>query len=92
MVRPRKGKKGSAAKAWKYQKGEPPNTVTANERLSRGRTVEVRWWLSETKKFRTRSLGFGIRDERGVIDPDLEQEAVRQTQALPQIRPRTARR
>lgn len=82
MSRSRKGKRSSAAKAWKYQKGEPPNTVTAYERLTRGRTVEVRWWLGETKKFRTRSLGFGIRDERGVIDPELEQEAVRQTQSI----------
>jgi integrase len=82
MPSPRKRKTGSAAKVWQYQKGEPPNTVTAYERRNRGRAIEVRWWVGSLKSFRTRSLGFGIRDERGRIVEELEQEAVRRTQAI----------
>jgi hypothetical protein len=78
----RKGPVTTAAKPWKYQKGEPPNTVTAFERMDRGRVIEVRWWVGHLKRFQRRSLGFAIRDERGVIVEDLEREAVRQTQAM----------
>lgn len=81
MIGRRRGRAKTAAKPWKYQKGEPPNTVTAFERTDRGRVIEVRWWVGELKRYQRRSLGFGIRDDRGMIVPELEQEAVRQTQS-----------
>ncbi len=81
MARSRK-KTRTAAKVWQYQKGEPPNTITASERLDRGRVIEVRWWVGHLKRFRRRSLGFGIRDERGVIVEELERKAVRLTQSM----------
>lgn len=68
------------AKTWEYQVGEPPNTVTAYERLDRGRAIELRWWVGELKRFKKKSLGFVIRDERGVIQEHLQREAVRLTQ------------
>jgi integrase len=82
MARSRKARARTAAKPWQYQKGEPPRTVTAVERMDRGRVIEVRWWVGHLKRFQRRSLGFGIRNERGVIVQELEQEAVRQTQAM----------
>lgn len=69
-------------KVWQYQRGEYSNTVTAIERTDRGRTVEVRWWVPALKRFQRRSLGFGIRDANGSIVPELEQQAVRQTQSM----------
>lgn len=83
MARSRKVSNKTSAKVWQYRKGEPPHTVTAYERVKRNRVIEVRWWVGSLKSFRTRSLGFGIRDERGVIVEELEQEAVRRTQASP---------
>ncbi len=82
MVGRRKGRAKTAAKPWKYQKGEPPNTITAVERTDRGRVIEVRCWVGQLKRFHRRSLGFSIRDDRGAIVPELEQEAVRRTQAM----------
>src|SRR5690606_3288983 len=82
MARQRRRGSRSAAKPWKYQRGEPPNTVTAVERTDRGRVIEVRWWVGSLKRFQRRSLGFAIRDERGAIVEELEREAVRQTQVM----------
>ncbi|MQA91891.1 MAG: hypothetical protein GEU90_17005 [Gemmatimonas sp.] len=82
MTSGRKKRSKTAAKTWKYQKGEPPNTITAFERTDRGRVIEVRWWVGQLKRYQRRSLGFSIRDERGAIAPELEQEAVRQTQVM----------
>lgn len=70
------------SKVWQYQKGEYSSTVTAVERTDRGRTIEVRWWVPSLKRVHRRSLGFSIRDENGVIVREVEQEAVRQTQAI----------
>lgn len=70
------------AKSWQYQRGEYSNTVTAIERTDRGRTIEVRWWVPSLKRYQKRSLGFGIRDANGSVVPELEQQAVRQTQAI----------
>ena len=70
------------AKVWQYQKGEYSNTVTATERVDRDRTIEVRWWVPALQKFQRRSLGYGIRDATGCIVPELEQQAVRQTQSI----------
>jgi integrase len=81
MVRSRRSRK-TGAKVWQYQKGDPPRTVTAVERLDRGRIIEVRWWVGHLKRFQRRSLGFSIRDDRGVIVQELEQEAVRLTQSM----------
>lgn len=78
MTRTRKDT--SRAKAWEYQVGEYPNTVTAYERLDRKRTIELRWWVGELRRFQKKSLGFRIRDESGAINPDLEREAVVLTQ------------
>jgi hypothetical protein len=44
--------------------------------------IEVRWWAPNARKVQRRSLGYGIRDANGVIVADLEQQAVRQTQAI----------
>lgn len=70
------------SKVWRYQKGEYSNTVTATERLDRDRTIEVRWWVPTLQKFQRRSLGYAIRDATGSIVPELEQQAVRQTQSI----------
>jgi integrase len=70
------------SKVWQYQKGEYSNTVTATERLDRDRTIEVRWWVPALHRFQRRSLGFSIRDASGSIVPELEQQAVRQTQSI----------
>lgn len=70
------------SKVWRYQKGEYSNTVTAAERLDRDRTIEVRWWVPTLQKFQRRSLGYAIRDATGSIVPELEQQAVRQTQSI----------
>jgi hypothetical protein len=70
------------SKVWQYSKGDYATTVTAIERVDRGRTIEVRWWVASLKRFQKKSLRFGIRDERGVIVAEREQEAVRQTQAI----------
>ena len=70
------------AKVWQYQRGEPPNTVTAIERLDRGRVIEVRWWVPRLKRFQRRSLGFAIRDANGVVADDLQRQAVQQAQAI----------
>lgn len=70
------------ARVWQYQRGEPPNTVTAVERTDRSRLVEVRWWVPRLKRFQRRSLGFSIRDERGIIVEELQREAVQHTQAI----------
>jgi hypothetical protein len=80
VARARKGSVKTRSKAWEYQVGEPPNTVTAYERVDRGRIVMVRWWIPEKKAFRRRSLGMTVRDERGVVDPELQREAVALTQ------------
>lgn len=69
-------------KVWQYQRGTPPNTVTAIERTDRARIVEVRWWVPRLKRFQRRSLRFGIRDENGVIVEELQQQAVLQAQAI----------
>ncbi len=45
-------------------------------------TIEVRWWVPSIKKLQRKSLGFGVRDESGVVVEELEQRAVRQTQAI----------
>jgi hypothetical protein len=74
--------RGRDAKVWQYQKGAPPHTVTAYERIDRNRVVEVRWWVGSLKRFKRLSLGSSIRDERGMIVEELEQEAVRKTQAI----------
>jgi hypothetical protein len=70
----------SRAKPWEYQIGEPPNTVTAYERLDRGRTVSIRWWVPETKRFQRKSLGIRVRQEQGGVDPELQRKAVSLTQ------------
>ena len=70
------------SKAWRYQKGDYPTTVTATERLDRDGTIEVRWWVPALQKFQRRSLGYAIRDDLGRIVPELEQQAVRQTQSI----------
>lgn len=70
------------SKVWQYSKGEYSTTVTAAERTDRTRTIEVRWWIPSLKRFQRKSLGFGIRDDHGVILREREQEAVRQTQAI----------
>ncbi len=75
-----KRKDTSRAKAWQYQVGEYPNTVTAYERLDRRRTIELRWWVGELRRFQKKSLGFRIRDESGAIDRGLERRAVVETQ------------
>jgi hypothetical protein len=80
VARARKGTVKTRAKAWEYQVGEPPNTVTAYERVDRGRTITIRWWIPEEKAFRRKSLGITVRDERGVVDPELQREAVALTQ------------
>ena len=70
------------AKVWQYQRGEPPNTVTAIERIDRGRVIEVRWWVPRLKRFQRRSLGFSIRDANGVVVDDLQRQAVQQAQTI----------
>lgn len=70
------------SKVWQYQKGDYSTTVTAVERVGRDRVIEVRWWVPSLKRFQRRSLGFGVRDETGAIVAELEQQAVRQTQAI----------
>ena len=42
-------------------RGEYFNTVTAVERADRGRTIEVRWWIPNLKKFQRKSLGLRFR-------------------------------
>ncbi|MGH7618563.1 MAG: hypothetical protein ACREPM_15190, partial [Gemmatimonadaceae bacterium] len=69
-------------RVWQYQRGTPPNTVTAIERADRGRIVEVRWWVPRLKRFQRKSLRFRIRDENGVIVEELQQQAVTQAQAI----------
>jgi hypothetical protein len=80
VARARRGTVKTRAKAWEYQVGEPPNTVTAYERVDRSRTITIRWWIPEGKAFRRKSLGITVRDERGVVDPELQREAVALTQ------------
>ncbi len=82
MRRKKRGADRTRAKAWEYQVGDAPNTVTAYERTDRGRAIEVRWWASELKRFRRKSLGFVIRDAAGMIDSDLQAKAVRLTRHL----------
>jgi hypothetical protein len=79
-VRRGKRKRRTRAKLWQYQIGEPPHTVTAIERLDRNRVVEVRWWVGALDRYQHRSLKLYVRNDDGVVDPWLEQEAVRRTE------------
>ena len=76
----RRTKDHSIAVAWEYRVGERPNTVTAYERLDRKRTIELRWWMSDLRRYRRKGLGIRIRDESGAIAHDLERRAMILTQ------------
>lgn len=80
MPRVRRGTVKSRAKVWEYSIGDPPHVVTAHERLDRNRAVTIRWWLADEKRYQRKSTGLFVRDERGVVDPELEREVVALTQ------------
>jgi hypothetical protein len=75
-----RAKDPSTAKAWMYQVGERPNAVTAYERLDRNRTIELRWWLKDRRRYKRKGLGIRIRDDTGAIVHDLERRAMILTQ------------
>jgi hypothetical protein len=75
-----RAKHPSTAKAWEYQVGERPNTLTAYERQDRKGTIELRWWVSDLRRYARKGLGIRIRDDSGAIVHDLERRAMILTQ------------